>query len=110
MPSKYSPIGFEMSNEAIPKFTGVETVDCPSCGYRIPVREEWVDYRRLYEEQHDHATRMYECFNKLIDDMSEEVPEVKIYLHNQKMEITQRLEDLSKLFRDSLSGKEGDDE
>jgi DNA-directed RNA polymerase subunit RPC12/RpoP len=72
-------------------------VECPKCSHRIPVRgDELVDYKLLHEEQEKYTKELKKNYDNLIKDMSNEIPEVKIYLHNKHVEIQQTIKKITR--------------
>jgi hypothetical protein len=99
MPEKQGQINFMFDNGRIPMFTGIETVNCPNCHYRIPIKPEYADYRVLYESQHKLCEEMERGFQDYLNEIADEVPEAKIYMHNKRVKLMNMLHELIEAFK-----------
>lgn len=99
MPEKYSPYRVGYKDDLLVSQVSIETYDCPRCGFRIPVREEHLDYRRLYERELQYHKRTVEAFDKTILELQEHIPEVKVYMRWKWQDLRQLLLDLKNKFR-----------
>lgn len=99
MPEKH--VKFYFAEDSPPPMDMLfETFDCPKCGCRFPVKEEIVDYRELYEQTKRFFQKQDQCFRTFIDELANEVPEAKIYLHNKHQSLINTLKELQKLYKD----------
>jgi hypothetical protein len=98
MPEKHDKHFYFDGSSVVPHFTGIETVDCPRCRFRIPVESNFVDYKRLYELQETLIKQQVFRFEQMLSEMADDLPEIKIYLHNKHCELKQMLVQLSTNF------------
>ena len=98
MPERYT-CNFEITNDPIPKFTGIETIQCPGCGCSIIVNNTFTDYSVLYEKTLKASEEMHKGFNKMINGLCEEVPDLKIFLYEQRKVLQEKLNELRDNFK-----------
>ena len=96
MPEKFTTFGitYDTDDGYMFKFTGIEYYECPQCRYRIPIKEEHVDYRILYERLRECAKLMRINFLDTLKEIEDEIPEAHIYMHNKRAELNNLLNDL----------------
>lgn len=71
---------------------------CPNCKCGFPVPKELIDYGELYKQQKEITKQQENLFNAIIDQMEEEMPEIKIFLHNKRVQAQRMLENLIQKF------------
>ena len=96
---------FVLDSDSEPIKDHLETVECPNCRFHIPVIEQFIDYSVLYKEQLKQNKKLEEMFVDYINDMADECPEVKIYVHNKRAEIFQLFEEAKRKFRIYMKGE-----
>lgn len=84
-PKKINPL--IVNSEAIPKINVFEIVACPNCHYNIPIHESYIDWETRYKNLEKTINEQYRAFDDVIEEMSNEIPEINLYLHNKKVKI-----------------------
>lgn len=85
---------------ALSSITAYETMDCPHCQYRIPVKAEWLDWQKIANHEREHASYIRKVYEAYIADLKENCPEVAIYIHNSTIELRQKLQQYLDRYRD----------
>lgn len=105
MPETYKPSTyyFQYRESHPPEFLEQEHMDCPHCGFRIPVRPEYIDYKALYRSLEQFCKKQNDVFNNFLADLQTYIPEVTIYMHNQEAELMDKLRALIDKLKESGS-------
>lgn len=108
MPEKFEKsMIFEYDDKTIPEFVGIETLCCPNCRYLYPVKPTYIDYSELYKREHELNVEMYKAFDNFCLQAANEVPEFKIYLHNNRVELINILKELMDALKNNNDFNQG---
>ncbi|MCP3684101.1 MAG: hypothetical protein GY861_15580 [bacterium] len=98
MPEKYTPFKFKMSEDEPIVFEDSEHYECPKCRWRVPVMPQHFDYRVLYDESVKYREMLSDEINGFLLEAQKEVPEFKIYCHNKKAILFDKIKKLKEIF------------